>query len=320
MSDTHADADLSQHPYVTGLPHVRCYVGIPLTTDDGHHIGTLCAIGHEPRQFSEREIDILSDLARVTMDEMQLRKLAVTDSLTGLLSRGAFHDEARRALSLALRHKHDLSLVVLDLDHFKTINDAHGHGVGDSVLRGVGDVLKGTQRQSDHLGRLGGEEFGVLLPHTNRAGAMESAERMRAAMGKVSVPAGNGVVGTTASLGVASLDAETRDIETLFAHADAALYEAKQAGRNRTVAWRGATPAAQSSRRRVLKAGRIVFNNRSSTIDCTVRSLGESGAGIDVGHTAGIPAKFRLVIRSDDFETDCRVVAQTDKHLEVEFV
>ncbi|MGN6466865.1 MAG: sensor domain-containing diguanylate cyclase [Rhizobiaceae bacterium] len=299
--------------------HIRFYAGMPLTTHDGHNIGTLCALGPEPRAFSDRETDILSDLARVTMDELELRQLAVTDNLTGLMSRGAFREEAEKAIGLALRHKHNLSLIAIDLDHFKSINDRFGHGVGDSVLRGTAQRCLETQRGTDHLGRLGGEEFCVLLPHTDRAGALETAEKLRSAIQKLGFTAGEERIGITASFGIASLDIETKDLETLLVHADVALYKAKAAGRNCCVAWRRAAEAVDQTRRRVLKAGRIIFNHRSSTIDCTVRSLGEAGAGLDVIHTDGIPSEFTLAIRADNFERKCRIVSQTDRHIEVAF-
>jgi diguanylate cyclase (GGDEF)-like protein len=320
VPDALADPRFRESPHVVGYPHVRFYAGMPLTTHDGYNIGTVCAIGHEPRAFSEREADILSDLARVTMDELELRQLAVTDNLTGLMSRGAFREEAENTIALALRHKHHLSMVAIDLDHFKSINDQHGHGAGDIVLRGVAQACMETQRQTDHLGRLGGEEFAVLLPHTDRAGAMEAAEKLRLAIQKLSFDAGAKKIGVTASFGIASLDLETRDFDTLLAHADAALYEAKAAGRNRSMGWRRAPEAVNQARRRVLKAGRIIFNHRSSTIDCTVRTLGDTGAGFDVIHTDGIPAEFTLAIRSDNFERRCRIVSQTDRHLEAEFI
>lgn len=319
VHDALEDARFRDHRFVTGRPHVRCYAGVPLTTPEGYNVGTLCAMGYAPRAFSEREIGILRDLALVAMDELDLRRLAVTDNLTGLMSRGAFRQEAERAIALALRHKTNLAMVAIDLDHFKAINDSYGHGVGDRVLRGVAEACVATQRQSDHVGRLGGEEFGVLLPSTDRAGAMEAAERMRAAVEALRFEAGPQGLGVTASFGIACLDIETKDIDTLLAHADAALYQAKGEGRNRCAAWRRAPDASGGARRRVLKAGRIVFNRRASTIDCTVRTLGETGAGLDVISSSGIPETFTLAIRSDSFETACRIVSQTEKHLEVEF-
>ncbi len=319
VPDALDDPRFRENPHVSGEPHVRCYAGMPLTTHDGYNVGTLCAIGYEPRAFGDREIEILSDLARVTMDEIELRQLATTDNLTGLMSRGAFREEAEKAIGLALRHKHNLSFVAFDLDHFKSINDRFGHAMGDVVLRGVAQACLENQRQTDHFGRVGGEEFGILLPHTDRAGAMEAAEKLRLAIEQLTFAAASEKIGVTASFGIASLDLETKELDILLAHADAALYEAKGAGRNRCIGWKRASTAIDHPRRRVLKAGRIIFNNRSSTIDCTVRTLGETEAGLDVTHSAGVPEKFVLAIPSDNFEARCRIVSQTDRHLEVEF-
>lgn len=317
VSDLRADPQTRDNPLVTGPRGLRFYAGVPLTTSDGFNIGTLCAIGHEAREFGQREIDILADLARVTMDEIELKQRASTDNLTGLMTRGTFREEAERALGLAVRHKQELAVVTLDIDHFKAINDTYGHGVGDRVLKVVAQTCASTPRQTDLVGRIGGEEFVVLLPHTGRPGALEAAERIREAIEMLALD-GTGVTGlkVTASFGIATLDGATGDLDALLANADAALYEAKAAGRNCCVAWR---KPADSARRRVLKAGRIIFNNRSSTIDCTVRSIGETGAGLDIISASGVPERFRLAIRSDNFETECRVVAQTERHLEVEF-
>jgi hypothetical protein len=148
---------------------------------------------------------------------------------------------------------------------------------------------------------------------------METAEKLRLTIQGLIFNAAGKEIDVAASFGVASLDLETKDFDTLLAHADAALYEAKAAGRNRSVGWRRAVEAVGHARRRVLKAGRIIFNHQSSTIDCTVRTLGDTGAGLDVIHTDGVPAEFILAIRSDGFERECRTVSRTNRHLEVEF-
>ncbi|HEX2255339.1 MAG TPA: GAF domain-containing protein, partial [Afifellaceae bacterium] len=131
VPDATKDPRFAQNPYVIGEPHVRFYAGIPLETADGQRIGALCAVDTKPREMAPDEVEILSDLARMVMDELELRVLATTDSLTGALSRRGFKDEARRATMLALRHHHDLSCVMFDLDHFKAVNDRFGHGAGD---------------------------------------------------------------------------------------------------------------------------------------------------------------------------------------------
>jgi len=317
IPDATKDNRVAGNPHVTGDPHIRFYAGVPLRTRDGHNIGTVCAIGLEPRPFTAQQTEILASLAQIVMDELELRQQATLDGLTHVLSRRAFKDEGGRLVALARRHSQPLSCVVFDVDHFKSINDRLGHATGDTVLVEVAKASQAALRQTDLLGRLGGEEFVALLPHTAQADALTGAEKIRAAIEDLKhVPGGAAPV--TASFGVAALDGSAADLDSLIINADKAMYEAKARGRNRCIAWKNPEPA-RSARRRVLKAGRIVFNARASAIDCTVRSLAADGAGMDVSSAIGIPPQFVLQIRSDSFEAKCRVFAQTDKHLEVEF-
>ncbi|WP_436248489.1 GGDEF domain-containing protein [Mesorhizobium amorphae] len=319
VRDARQDHRFAQNPHVTGNPHIRFYAGVPLRTGDGHAIGTVCAIGYEPRQFNARETAILCDLSQLAMDTLELRQLASVDALTGTLSRRAFKEQAEHAVGLARRHKHELACITLDLDHFKAINDRYGHAAGDTVLAAMAKACRQHLRGSDLFGRLGGEEFALLLPHTDRKGMAEVAEKLRGAIGQADIRHGASKIPVTASFGMAALDARTQDIDQLLANADTALYEAKAVGRNRCVAFRAPDDLAKGPRRRVLKAGRILFNNRMSSIDCTVKTLADDAAGLDVISSIGVPETFNLVIRSDAFETRCRVVAQTERHIEVEF-
>ena len=135
-------------------------------------------------------------------------------------------------LAHASRTVSPLSVVLLDLDHFKQINDGYGHGVGDDVLAAVGGALTGGLRASDFAGRYGGEEFLVLLPDTDGQGALDAAEKVRAAIEGIALPNLDRAV--TASLGVAAYPTDALDSETLVRMADRALYAAKAAGRNRS--------------------------------------------------------------------------------------
>jgi diguanylate cyclase (GGDEF)-like protein len=317
IPDATKDVRVAGNPSVQHEPHIRFYAGVPLRTRDGFNIGTICAIGLEPRQFTAQQTDILANLAKIVMDELELRQLATQDSLTGLLSRRAFKDEANRLFGLAKRHNQALSCIVFDIDRFKSINDSFGHGFGDRVLQEAAKCCQSGLRQTDLIGRLGGEEFGALLPHTGKEAALEVAERIRASLAQVrfdDVPLGK----VTASFGVAALEKSIGDLDSLIKQADGAMYEAKSTGRDRCVVWKG-IEQTKAPRRRVLKAGRIIFNARTSAIDCTVRTLAEDGAGVDVTSAVGIPPKFFLQIRSDNFESLCRVVGQSEKHLDLEF-
>ena len=319
VQDSHLDPRFADNPFVTGEPHIRFYAGAPLTTVDGHNIGTLCAMDVKPRSIGPRDVAILKELADLAMDQIDLRRLASTDPLTGAMTRRAFEDAGRRAIALALRHKHNLSLVSFDIDHFKKVNDDFGHAAGDSVLAGVALAIAGSVRESEIFGRLGGEEFALILPHTDRRGAIEVSERLRAILSGLPFEPDGKSHPISASFGVATLDLETQDLEALLEHADAAMYEAKAAGRNRVVAWRNNRLGEPVSRRRVLKGGVIHFDGSRATMDCTVRTLGEDGAGLDLSSSAGLPETFGLRIRAANIDRDCRVVFQTERHVEVEF-
>ena len=320
VPDATKDLRFLQHPAVTGESHIRFYAGVPLKTKDGHTIGTVCAIDRSPKSFGHRDIAILQELAGVAMDRIELLQSASTDGLTDTLTRRAFKQEADQLISLALRHQHDIACIVLDIDHFKRVNDTYGHAAGDAVLRAVAATCKTALRAGDLFGRLGGEEFAVLLPHVGREGALSVAEKVRAVISSQMVRGDFGELNVTASLGVSALSIVSKDIETLLAQADAAMYQAKTGGRNRCASW-GAISADHktASRRRVLKAGSIVFNDRRSTVDCTVKSIGTDSAGLTVSNSAGIPTEFVLSIKGEGFETHCQVVAQDRQNLEVVF-
>ncbi len=156
------------------------------------------------------------------------------DPLTGLANRGTTLQELQNRVELSRRHGRALAVVMCDLDHFKIINDTHGHGVGDMVLKTFGDRVRSNLRGTDLAGRIGGEEFLLVLPETELEGALNLAERLRVALCDHPVPvAGSMSLNVTASLGVAQLLDEDRDGGALLARADHALYQAKRSGRNR---------------------------------------------------------------------------------------
>ena len=319
IPDTLADDRFRDNPFVAGAPHIRFYAGVQLRGPDGHALGTLCAMDDKPRSFDQSQLSMLTDLANIVMSEMELRTLAMSDSLTGALSRRAFRDEATRAIALAVRHKHDLSCAMFDLDHFKSVNDENGHAVGDMVLKACVDICRQELRETDIVGRLGGEEFGILLPHTGRDAAMIVVEKIREAFARIYVQGKNGQVKVSASFGVAALDRSVSDIDELMNRADTALYNAKDAGRNTCMAWKPTVPVLSGVLRRVLKAGHITFNSGRSTIDCTVRGLSDLGASLAVSSSADVPDRFKLRIPADDFYRLCKVAGKTDTVIEVEF-
>ena len=168
-------------------------------------------------------------------DERQLRALATTDSLTGLVNRYGFMHAAERARSQATRTRKPLTLMMIDIDHFKGLNDRHGHATGDEALRVFAQVAERTLRKYDLMGRLGGEEFAVLMPGTAILEAIEAAEGLRLAVAAAAVGVADGSYHMTVSIGVAQLlQAET--VGEALVRADRALYRAKRNGRDRVEA------------------------------------------------------------------------------------
>jgi diguanylate cyclase (GGDEF)-like protein len=178
-------------------------------------------------------------MVRRFMMHAQLVAQARIDTKTGLLNASTWEREASVEIVRAVRTGIPLALALVDIDHFKMVNDTYGHLVGDKALRAVTDGLRGQLRSYDLAGRFGGEEFVILLPHAREVDALNIAERLRAHVASLSIPVSDDsesgpAVKVTISVGVASLGGVTRELAELVAAADAALYCAKEAGRNRT--------------------------------------------------------------------------------------
>jgi diguanylate cyclase (GGDEF)-like protein len=225
----------------------------PMATDPEVPLGSLCAV---PLVFREETLGVLVALAHGTTVFLphdaaalgayaaqaaialsnarlveRLERQASEDPLTGLANQRTFHLACGQELSRSARDGRPMSIVALDLDHFKAINDAHGHPYGDEVLRRAARALAECVRPHDTVARMGGEEFALLLPDTDAEDARAVAERARAAVGSVVLPGRP----LTASAGIASHAGAHAALERMLAHADRALYQAKAAGRDRTV-------------------------------------------------------------------------------------
>jgi diguanylate cyclase (GGDEF)-like protein len=180
------------------------------------------------------EIEEAHRLARAA--QADLRRLASVDELTGVANRRWFTAMAGRELERCRRFEHQLALLMIDIDHFKSVNDTHGHAVGDEVLKAFTRELESNLRSVDLLGRLGGEEFAVMLPETEQSAAALTAERLRAAVETLKFPFEDGtVLRITTSVGIAIFSPTGDSLDSLLARADSALYTAKREGRNRTV-------------------------------------------------------------------------------------
>jgi len=203
----------------------------------GEVIGSVL-VGRDGRPLGRREqrrietgvrtsAPVLANLRNLAIAETR----AVTDALTGLANARAAAQDLERMVAFALRSETPLAAIMLDLDHFKQINDTFGHQVGDETLAALGDVLRHSTRAGDFVARYGGEEFVVLLQDTDTAAGVEMAERIRDEIHRMHVPGLTGRV--TASFGVASIPEHARDGDALLRAADRALYSAKESGRNR---------------------------------------------------------------------------------------
>ena len=178
-------------------------------------------------------------LVRRFMMHGQLLAQSRIDTKTGLLNASTWEREATAEIARAVRTGIPLALALVDIDHFKSVNDTHGHLVGDKALRAVTDGLRSQLRGYDLAGRFGGEEFAILLPHAREADALNVAERLRVHIASLSIPIRDNdesgpYVKVTISVGVAALDSASRELNDMLAAADAALYHAKETGRNKT--------------------------------------------------------------------------------------
>jgi diguanylate cyclase (GGDEF)-like protein len=210
---------------------------------------------HAPRwsSLSARLIDVEGRLAHLLWSfdisthkalEAQLRELATRDALSGLLNRRAFMERSTALFDHCRRHGQPCTVLMIDIDHFKRINDQHGHQMGDTAIRACADAIGQALREADLLGRLGGEEFAALLPHASADSARQVAERIRGAIAQLGLvsPSGHPVT-FTISIGMAASERHHTGIEPLLADADAALYRAQATGRNRVLAHEAALPA-----------------------------------------------------------------------------
>ncbi len=225
---------------VIGSLHV---IAVPMgTPESGGYIHGLITVVRPGKPFSADDRELLRSLAaQATLAlenvdlHQQVSRQAVTDELTGLANHGRFQDLLGAEIEQVRRYHHQVGLIMLDIDNFKSVNDTHGHQQGDVVLRRVARVVADSSREADYPARYGGEELAVILPHTDLEGAYAIAERIRTSVESLRIPRmdGQGMLNITASLGVAASNEGDKD--GLIAQADAALYEAKRRGKNRTI-------------------------------------------------------------------------------------
>lgn len=193
----------------------------------------MTAIEQKNAKLEDMVLELNAVRMRVERQNDDLRVLATRDALTGCLNRRALFEQFENEWDRARRHGHSVGCIMMDIDHFKAVNDNHGHQTGDEVLRRVAAVLETTTRKADVVGRYGGEEFCVVLPHVDVDGTAQAAEKLRAAI-EAEPLAGLPI---TMSLGVSAMELGSADPQQLIDQADRALYAAKHRGRNQYVRW-----------------------------------------------------------------------------------
>ena len=233
------DVPLFSHPM--RVRDLESLLVLPLLVKD-QVVGTFTVAAKRAFAFPTDRREMLGVIANQVAISLQnahmyqaLEEQATTDGLTGLVNHRTFQERFSAMLGRADRHKFPVSLILTDIDHFKKVNDTHGHPIGDEVLRRVAGILGASARKIDIVARYGGEEFAIVLEATDRAGARQLAERIRADVSKQQFKSAKGSFQCTLSLGVASYPEDATAKEVIIARADESLYAAKHGGRNQTV-------------------------------------------------------------------------------------
>jgi diguanylate cyclase (GGDEF)-like protein len=231
IKDALQDERFSDNPLVTDEPHIRFYAGMPLRTLSGQGMGTLCIIDRRPRDFSEDDIGMLTDLAGMVERELMAVQLSISDELTRISNRRGFLALTRYSLDICKRELFPATLVFFDLDKFKEVNDTYGHAEGDRALKIFADEMKDSFRTSDIFARLGGDEFVALLTNTGAKLIMEKISRFETSL-QARCAAAELPYTIEFSYGLVAYDPLKHDsVEDMLHEADSAMYENKQTKR-----------------------------------------------------------------------------------------
>lgn len=251
-------SEIKDHPCYRKFG-LETYIGAPLVAG-GQRFGTLSFSSPVPRirpvsvgeleltrlfakwigleiQMEQKTADLKAEIEARKRAEGRLRQLATTDELTNVSNRRHFLEMSEPEFRRARRHERPLSVIMLDADHFKIINDSYGHHVGDQVLRELSCECQRLLRENDVIGRIGGEEFAITLPETDSPAARRVAERIRESLADIEIPLDLGSLRFTVSMGIACLDQGDVDFSSLLKRADQALYDSKAGGRNRSTVY-----------------------------------------------------------------------------------
>jgi diguanylate cyclase (GGDEF)-like protein len=228
VPDAALDPRFNDNPLVMDAPNIRFYAGCPISVPNGSKLGTICLIDQSPREFDDEDKVLLRDLARLVEQEVVAVQLATLDELTMISNRRGFEVLSKHALSLCKRVNGTATLLFIDLDKFKPINDTYGHAEGDYALQVFSHILRDVFRDSDVIGRIGGDEFAVLLTMTSATDTEEVIQRLKTAVSEHNIKASRGY-NLEFSYGMAEFDSAKHDaINHLLAEADAQMYQHKK--------------------------------------------------------------------------------------------
>lgn len=239
VTNAHDDPRFEDNPLVVNAPNIAFYIGVPVMSPDGYPVGTLCAINTEPQTPTEAQQSLMMDLAHLVESELRLRQESSTDPLSGLMNRRSFGRIADREIARAIRNKYPVALMMVDIDHFKRINDKLGHQFGDEVIKCLGELLPGfMNRIGDTVARIGGDEFVALLVDTDDVGAKMLGKKIqdaiKAQLGQLLGKDCNLVDALTASIGVVVYEPSRseKSLDEMLSQVDQSLYESKRNGRD----------------------------------------------------------------------------------------
>lgn len=250
IPDCSADPRVMDYPMVRALAGMRFYAGVPLHSNDGYAVGTLCVLDQQLRTMEPEDIAALEDLAACAESEMQLlhisrseiemrgemdqlRRKASVDALTKTWNRGAIMEILAKEQERARKSNEPLGVALMDIDHFKKVNDTYGHDVGDQVLQEFTARIRSGLRGGEAFGRFGGEEFLIVVPRCNPGQSAAYAETILEAIRSEPIKTARGELPVTASMGIAIWRAPLEHADALIKRADKALYQSKRNGRDR---------------------------------------------------------------------------------------
>jgi diguanylate cyclase (GGDEF)-like protein len=229
VPDAHDDERFKDSPLVRAYPNIRFYAGRPVKAPDGARVGTLCLMDHRSREMDSEDLHLLNDIGTLVEEEFRNLELITTDELTGITNRRGFRAIAGHTLALCRRVGRPATLVLLDLDRFKEINDTLGHAAGDKLLKTFSRHLLDAFRDSDVVARLGGDEFCVLLSGTDELAAARPLENLRERLEAAAAAAPEGEPPVRFSAGAASYDPKRHPaVDDLLHDADLRMYEVKR--------------------------------------------------------------------------------------------